>query len=487
VVAAVPASATTLTAGQLVAIATGAPMSLPYAVAVDTAGDVFIANTYASEIDEITASTGVLSLVAGGGILPPSTTPITATSAHMGDAQGIAVNASGTLVYIADSSHFDIEELNISTGDLSVIAGNGVTGASTAGPPTSSHLDQPEAVAVDVAGDVFIADSYNDEVDEVSALTGDLSVIAGKGVPGPPLAGLATNSHLNRPTGLAVSAAGTLVYIADQGNDTIDEITNPGPTGSLSVIAGQGMTTPSTTPVAAATTVLNYPDCVAVDAAGNLYISDMDDFEFEEISGSTGDLSVIAGGGGTAPSTTPVTATAAVFNQPRGVAVDTVGNIYISDAGTNQIDELGHGRDVVRLHLRGRGVPGADLHLVGRATLAEHRGQYRSFGGDAARGQYRFQLYGDGCERVSPGWGQQPVRRSHQPGGDSTRYGPHHDDGPAGNGTARASADRDAEHRPAGDVATAGTYRWWDGSNPDWCRLLGPGPGRLAVQSWQRR
>ena len=162
-----------------------------------------------------------------------------------------------------------------------------------------------------------------------------LSIFAGKEVrgSGPPPAGPALQAELNQPKSVAVDADGN-VYIADAGNQVIEKVT---PDGNLSVIAGGGAALPSTTPGPATSAQLNSPSGVAADRAGNVYIADTGN-NFVEVVTLDGNLKVIAGGGATLPSTTSGPATSASLNSPRGVAVDTVGNVYIADTGNNFVE-----------------------------------------------------------------------------------------------------------------------------------------------------
>jgi len=120
------------------------------------------------------------------------------------------------------------------TYELSPFAGNGGYGLPTPGAATSSTLYYPDDVAVDASGDVYIADSLNNEVEKVTP-SGQLSVIAGTGSAGTPTAGPATSSRLDDPTGVAVDAAGD-VYIADNDNAVVEKVT---PSGQLSLFAGE--------------------------------------------------------------------------------------------------------------------------------------------------------------------------------------------------------------------------------------------------------
>ena len=171
-----------------------------------------------------------------------------------------------------------------------MVAGTGTAGAPTAGPATSSRLNRETAVAADSSGNLYIADTNNNEVEKVTA-SGTLSVIAGTGIAGASTPGLATSSRLARPQGVSVDSAGNL-YIADTNNSEVEKVT---PGGTLSVIAGTGT---QGAPTAGSGTIseLNHPQGVSVDSGGDVYIADTVNSEVEKVTPG-GTLSVIAGTG----------------------------------------------------------------------------------------------------------------------------------------------------------------------------------------------
>jgi len=273
----------------------------------------------------------ILSVTAGGGSTVPSTTSGPATSAKLSAPSAAAVDALGNL-YIADAGSNLVEQVS-PAGQIVVIAGGGSTVPSTTSEAaTSAKLNHPTGVAVDASGNVYIADQGNALIEEVSA--GQIVVLAGGGgtVPGTS-PGTATQAKLTTPTGVAVNAAGTAVYVADQGLAEIWEVT----AGTIQVVAGGGGTAPSTTPEGALSAQLTTPAGVAVDSAGNFYIADTVGL-VEEV--TAGQIVLLAGGGSTAPSLTPEPGYKASLGAPIGVAVDNMGNLYIADQGNNQIEEV---------------------------------------------------------------------------------------------------------------------------------------------------
>jgi sugar lactone lactonase YvrE len=220
---------------------------------------------------------GVLSIVAGVSGESGAPTPGPAARSELDDPTGVAVNRAGDL-YIADAANNVIEQVT-PAGALSVIAGDGGFGPPTPGPSTSSPLGAPAGVAVDASGVLYIADAGNDAVEKVTT-GGKLSVIAGvPGESGAASPGAATSSDLGDPTGVAVDGSGN-VYIADSANNVIEKVT---PAGALSVVAGDGEFGPPT-PGPATSSPLGSPAGVSVTAAGNLYIADTDNSDIEAVS-----------------------------------------------------------------------------------------------------------------------------------------------------------------------------------------------------------
>jgi hypothetical protein len=248
-------------------------------------------------------------------------------------------------VYIADFLDNLVEKVTTG-GQLSVLAGGGSTVPTPGNSPmaaTSALLSQPKAVAVDSSGNVYFADTAHNEIDKVTT-GGQLSVIAGGGSTVPTLSNspvTATTALLSSPTGVAISSSGNL-YISDDSHNLIEEVTNPGVSGALSVVAGGGSTVPSTTPALATSVLVSQPYGVAVDSSGNVFFSSFAGDDLDELAVSTGDVAVIAGGGSTVATTvnSPITGTAAYVQNPRGVAVDSIGNVYVADEGHNDIEEV---------------------------------------------------------------------------------------------------------------------------------------------------
>ena len=245
--------------------ASNSQLFAPQGIAVDASDNLYVADYQASEVVKISA-TGTLSIIAGnsGGSGPP--TPGSATASSLGEPWGIAVDAAGD-VYIADYSNQVIEEVTPS-GTLSIFAGTGTAGAPTPGPATASDLNYPTGLAIDSQGNLYVADSVNSMIEKITP-SGTLSIVAGNGTSAAPVPGPASSSPLDNPFGVAVDAAGD-IYISDTSNNEIEEVT---PAGTLSIIAGDGSAGPPTYGPATNTT-LWAPNDIASTPAGALYVAD---------------------------------------------------------------------------------------------------------------------------------------------------------------------------------------------------------------------
>ncbi len=244
--------------------ATSSNLNHPDEVAVDGSGNVYIADTNNNLVEKVTPG-GTLSIIAGS----PDTTvrrpPGRRPAATCGLPARSRSTAAGTCT--SPTRNNQVVEKVTPGGTLSIIAGTGTSGAPTPGPATSSDLSTPLGVTVDGSGNVYIADTYNNEVEEVTS-GGTLSIIAGTGTSGAPTAGPATSSDLSSPSGVAVDSSGN-VYIADRANQRVEEITG----GNLAFLAGTGQSGGPTAGPATSSELYD-PSGVAVDSSGDVYIAD---------------------------------------------------------------------------------------------------------------------------------------------------------------------------------------------------------------------
>ena len=304
--------------------ATSASLASPWGVAVDAAGAFYFADTNNHSIRRV--SGGVITTIAGTGVAGFSGDGGPAITASLSTPRGVAIDAAGT-IYITDTGNHRIRQ--ISGGVITTVAGTGVSGFSgDGGPATSARLSGPSAVAVDAAGIFYIADFNNNRIRQVSG--GVITTIAGTGFAGfGGDGGLATNGSVNAPLGVAVDAAGTL-YIADSFNNRIRRVSG----GVITTIVGSGVAGSSGDGGLAINARLNIPEGIAVDGAGTLYFADTNNHRIRQVSG--GVISTVAGttlgfsgDGGQA--------TSARLAVPIGVAVDAAGRLYIADRNNHRI------------------------------------------------------------------------------------------------------------------------------------------------------
>ncbi len=296
---------------------TAASLTDPTSVAVDAHGDLFIADSGNNVIREVTPN-GIITTVAGTGTAGYSGDGGAATAAELNDPTGVAVDASGDM-FIADSGNNVIREVTPS-GIITTVAGNGTAGYSgDGGAATSAELNDPTGVAVDLSGNLFIADSANNVIREVSG--GKISTVAGTGKAGYTGDGhAATAAELNDPQGVAVDSSGNL-FIADSRNNVIREVSG----GTISTVA-------------ATAGVLNDPQGVTVDSSGNLFIADSGNNVIREV--SSGTISTVAGTGTAGYSGDGGAATAATLDDPTGVALNAQGGLVIADSENNAVRQI---------------------------------------------------------------------------------------------------------------------------------------------------
>ncbi|OYV74139.1 MAG: hypothetical protein B7Z74_02775, partial [Deltaproteobacteria bacterium 21-66-5] len=261
--------------------ATAAELNLPSGITVDSSGDVFIADDGNHRVREINHATGVITTVAGDGTGGYSGDGGPATAAKLDYPNDVAVDAARDL-FIADRGNNRIREVNHATGVITTIAGDGTYGfAGDGGAATAAELAAPARIAVDAAGDVFIADTSNNRIREINHVTGIITTVAGDGAYGFSGDGaLATSAELAGPVGIAVNADGDL-FIGDNANQRVREVSFA--TGLITTLAGNGAASFAGDGGPAALSELNYPTGVTLDPAGNLLIADSNNDRIREI------------------------------------------------------------------------------------------------------------------------------------------------------------------------------------------------------------
>jgi hypothetical protein len=242
---------------------------------------------------KVDSSSGRITTVAGTGTPGFSGDDGPATTAQLMGPRGLAVAADGNL-YIADFGNHRVRRVGLSSGRITTVAGTGTAGFSgDDGLATAAQLANPTAVAVDAAGNLYIADNGNHRVRRVDP-SGVITTVAGTGAQGfSGDRGPAIAAQLNSPVGVAVDTAGSL-YIADRGNERVRRVD---PSGVIITVAGTGVQGFSGDRGPAIAAQLNTPRDVAVAADGTLYIADYDNHRVRRVDLSSGVITTVAGTG----------------------------------------------------------------------------------------------------------------------------------------------------------------------------------------------
>ena len=305
--------------------ATQAQFNFPESVALDSRGNLYIADTGNSRIRKVDATTSTVTTIAGIGDLGFSGDGGPATAARLNSPYSVEVGTSGN-VYIADTNNSVVRKIVAATGIISTVAGTTPGGfAGDGGPATAAKLLVPIGLTIDAAENLYVSDSFNNRVRRVEAATGIITTLAGstRGFGGD--SGPAESALLNDPAGLAVDAAGN-VFVADTNNNRLRKI--DAATKTIVTVSG-GPVGDGAGPFDAQ---LAYPTDVAIDRSGNIFITDTYDSRVRRLDAATKVVTTVAGGGSTFPTTNDL-ATSVALSRPSGVVFDAAGNLYIADGG----------------------------------------------------------------------------------------------------------------------------------------------------------
>jgi hypothetical protein len=306
----------------------GASFNYPFGVAVDSAGNVYVADANNDEIRKITAS-GVVTTLAGSAGQAGSSDG-TGSAARFDYPASVAVDSAGN-VYVADLYNDEIREITPS-GVVTTLAGSAGQTGSSDGTGSAAGFHQPYGVAVDSVGNVYVADASNDEIRKITP-SGVVTTLAGSAGQIGSSNGTGSAARFDFPTGVAVDSVGN-VYVADAFNQEIRKIT---PSGVVATLAGSAGQVGSSDGTGSAARFAN-PGNVTVDSAGNIYVGDTGTSVIRKISPS-GVVSTLAGSAGQRASSDG-TGSAARFDDPQGVAVDSMGNVYVGDTYNDEVRKI---------------------------------------------------------------------------------------------------------------------------------------------------
>jgi hypothetical protein len=330
--------------------ATQATLSAPRGISMDAAGVLYIVDHGNGRVRKVSAD-GTIATVAGVGEEGFAGDGGPATEAHLFGPNSSVVDGSGNL-YIADLFNHRVRKVS-PEGIITTVAGNGDEGTSGDGSPaTKAMLGTPVGTAVDAAGNLYIADHGEGRVRKVSP-EGIITTVAGGGEPADGVGdgGPATAAQLSGPTGLALDTAGNL-YIAEYGllHTTVfgQRVRKVSPDGIITTVAGTGKPGFSGDGGKASEAMVKRPFFVAVDTAGNLYIADWANYRVRKVS-PEGIITTVAGSDKQKFSGEGGPATEAGLRGPSGVVVDAAGNLFIADSGFRKGDGLGFGERILKV------------------------------------------------------------------------------------------------------------------------------------------
>jgi hypothetical protein len=292
----------------------------PGGVAIDSSGNIYATAYYSGRVVKLSPSGSILAEF-GTGRAPGADG--TAATAGFYFPRGLALDAAGNL-YVADTTDHAIRKIS-PTGDVTTLAGSlGVSGNAD-GIGAAARFRYPQGVAVDSAGNIFVTDSDNNIIRKITP-AGVVTTLAGSpGVIGA-IDGTGSDARFANPQGLAIDSVGNL-YVADTGNSAIRKVT---PAGVVTTFAGLLLSAGSNDGTGAFAR-FSYPEAITIDSAGNLYVADTRNCTVRKIS-SAGVVTTVGGLAGTYSGDVDGTGSTARFNAPRGIAVDSAGNLYVADS-----------------------------------------------------------------------------------------------------------------------------------------------------------
>ena len=331
-----------LSNGSIDGIGSSARFYYPTGIAADNAGNLYVSDTDNNTIRKIVASTGQVTTIAGLAATPGSTDG-TGSAALFNKPSGVAIDNLGVAidnagnVFVADTLNHTLRKIT-SLNSVSTIAGSTGQGGSTDGSANAARFQGPQGLAffkvtsaTGTESYLFIADTNNQTIRKINLTTGLVTTVAGLAGNSGSTDGMGASARFNYPTDVAVDSNGNL-FVADSDNHTIREIL---PSGLVSTLAGQAQRSGSADGTGSAAR-FNSPSAVAVDLSQNVYVADTDNNTIRMIIPLTGVVSTLAGLAGTSGSTDGL-GSAVRFYNPTGITVDSNDNLYVADTNNHTI------------------------------------------------------------------------------------------------------------------------------------------------------
>ncbi|MEK7475414.1 MAG: kelch repeat-containing protein [Candidatus Coatesbacteria bacterium] len=314
--------------------ATTAQTNGPEGFAVDSVGNRYIAERFGNRVRKVSVASGLISTVAGTGTGAYNSDGISATVANVSGTDGVALDPAGNL-FIADRDNNRIRKVDATTGLISTVAGTGTYGYNGDGIlATAAQLRYPSGIAI-FSGNLYITDNASHRIRKVVLASGLISTVAGTGTGGYNTDGVAaTTAQLNWPNGVALDAVGNL-YIADGQNHRVRKV--DAVSGLISTVAGTGTTVYNGEGIPATTAGLNVPCGIHLDPAGNLYVGEYFANRIRRVDAATGLIYIAAGTGTEGYNGDGIPATTALLHLPAGIDQDASGNLYITDRDGHRV------------------------------------------------------------------------------------------------------------------------------------------------------
>ena len=301
----------------------------PSGIAADNTGNLYIADTDNHTIRKIVAASGAVTTLAGLAGSSGSADG-TGSDARFNGPSGVAVDGAGN-VYVADSLNNLLRKVTAS-GVVSTLAGSPGTAGGADGTGSDALFHGPQGLAIDAGGNnLYVADTNNHTIRNVVPSTGVVTTLSGLAGNSGSVDGPGNVARFSYPSGVAVDRAGNL-YVADTGNHTIRVIAPSGLVSTLAGLAGSSGGADGTGSAAR----FDSPSDVAVDSSGNLYVADTDNFTIRKVVPSTGVVSTLAGLAGTSGSADGL-GSAVRFFHPAGITVDSSSNLYVADTDNHTV------------------------------------------------------------------------------------------------------------------------------------------------------
>lgn len=317
-------------AGSVDSTGTSARFNTPTAIAIDSSGNLWVADTINSSIRKISPTGAVTTLAGSASAFPGSVDATTARDARFNLPQGISVDGAGN-VFVADTGNNTIRKIDVS-GRVTTVAGAAGEADSVNGSGVGARFSQPQGIAVDADGNLFVADTANHTVRKIDPL-GEVTTLAGVATLAGTVDGFGSDARFNRPTSLFLSAG--FVYVAEADGHLLRKMALDGTVTTLAGNAGL----PGNVNGDVAEARFNRPHAVAVAADGaTIYVADTGNDVIRKID-SGGIVTALAGSAGLAGSSDG-TGAAARFNRAFGLATDSAGDVFVSDFGNQTIRKI---------------------------------------------------------------------------------------------------------------------------------------------------